>query len=71
MMHKQISQADFFKKSIVLALLAIKLCNSGQGGNITLGVLICLDVVSIKTLDLDAKKGPVSTIEKISTVSKS
>jgi hypothetical protein len=47
MMHKQISQSDFnqnhikmtknsysFLKSIVLALLAIKLCNSGQRGYI-------------------------------------
>jgi hypothetical protein len=38
---------------------------------LTLGVSICLDVVSIETLDLDAKKGSVSTVEKISTVSKS
>ncbi len=39
--------------------------------NLTLGVSICLDVVSIETLDLDTKKKSVSTVEKISTVSKS
>jgi hypothetical protein len=39
--------------------------------NIALGVSICLDVVSISTLDLDTVKKLVSTIEKISTVSKS
>ncbi len=36
-----------------------------------LGVSICLDVVSIETLDLDTEKKSVSTAEKISTVSKS
>ncbi len=38
---------------------------------LTLGVSICLDVVSMETLDLDAKKVSVSMVEKISTVSKS
>jgi hypothetical protein len=38
---------------------------------LSLGVSICLDVVSIETLDLDTKKKSVSTVEKISTVSKS
>ncbi len=38
---------------------------------ISLGVSICLDVVLIETLDLDTKKKSVSTVEKISTVSKS
>jgi hypothetical protein len=33
-----------------------------------LGVSICLDVVSIETLDLDTEKKSVSTVEKISTV---
>ena len=36
-----------------------------------LGVSICLDVVSIETLDLDVVKELVSTVEKISTASKS
>jgi hypothetical protein len=36
-----------------------------------LGVSICLDVVSIETLDLDTEKKSVSTAEKISSVSKS
>ncbi len=35
------------------------------------GVSICLDVVSIETLDLDTDKKLVSTIEKILTISKS
>jgi hypothetical protein len=39
--------------------------------NISLGVSICLDVVSIETLDLDVVKELVSTVEKISTASKS
>ncbi len=38
---------------------------------ISMGVLICLDVVSIETLDLDTGKRLVSTVEKISTLSKS
>ena len=38
---------------------------------IRLGVLICLEVVSIETLDLDTEKKSVSTVEKILTVSKS
>ncbi len=38
---------------------------------VRLGVSICLDVVSIETLDLDTEKNSVSTAEKISTVSKS
>ncbi len=38
---------------------------------ISMGVSICLDVVSIKTLDLDTGKRLVSTVEKISTLSKS
>ncbi len=38
---------------------------------LTLGVSICLDVVSIETLDLDVVKEWVSTVEKISTASKS
>ena len=38
---------------------------------LSLGVSICLDVVSIETLDLDTEKKSVSTAEKISTVSKS
>ncbi len=38
---------------------------------LTLGVSICLDVVSIKTLDLDVVKEWVSTVEKILTASKS
>jgi hypothetical protein len=45
--------------------------SSDQGLIITLGVSICLDRVSIETLDLDTKKQSVSTVEKISTVSKS
>ena len=39
--------------------------------NVRLGVSICLDVVSIETLDLDVVKELVSTVEKISTASKS
>ena len=39
--------------------------------DVGLGVSICLDVVSIETLDLDTEKKSVSTAEKISTVSKS
>ncbi len=39
--------------------------------SISMGVLICLDVVSIETLDLDTGKRLVSTVEKISTLSKS
>ncbi len=38
---------------------------------VTLGVSICLDVVLIETLDLDVVKEWVSTVEKISTASKS
>ncbi len=38
---------------------------------IRLGVLICLDVVSIETLDLDTEKKSVSTAKKISTPKKS
>ena len=38
---------------------------------LSLGVLICLNVISIETLDLDTKKKLVSTVEKISTVLKS
>jgi hypothetical protein len=36
-----------------------------------MGVSICLDMVSIETLDLDTKKWSVSTVEKISTSTKS
>jgi hypothetical protein len=43
---------------------------SSQGIWLSLGVSICLDVVSIETLDLDTEKKSVSTAEKISTVSK-
>jgi hypothetical protein len=35
-----------------------------------MGVSICLDVVSIKTLDLGTKKKSASTVEKISTPKK-
>ncbi len=38
---------------------------------VALGVSICLDVVSIETLDLDTEKKSVSMVKKISTVSKS
>ncbi len=38
---------------------------------LSMGVSICLDVVSIETLDLDTEKKSVSMVEKISTVSKS
>ncbi len=38
---------------------------------ISLGVLICLDRVSIKTLNLDTGRELVSTVEKILTISKS
>jgi hypothetical protein len=41
------------------------------GINVSLGVSIGLDVVSIETLDLDVVKELVSTVEKISTASKS
>jgi hypothetical protein len=34
-----------------------------KGPLVTLGISICLNVVSIETLDLDAKKGSVLTIE--------
>ncbi len=38
---------------------------------ISMGVSICLDVVSIETLDLDTGKRLVSTVEKIRTLPKS
>ncbi len=38
---------------------------------ISMGVSICLNVVSIETLDRDTGKRLVSTVEKISTLSKS
>jgi hypothetical protein len=38
---------------------------------LSMGVSICLDMVSIETLDLDIVKEWVSTVEKISTASKS
>ncbi len=38
--------------------------------SVTLGVSICLDVVSIETLDLDTKKKSVSTVEKILILSR-
>ncbi len=38
---------------------------------LSLGVSICLDMVTIETLDLDTEKKSVSKVEKISTVSKS
>ena len=41
------------------------------GKKLTLGVSICLDRVSIETLDLDTGRELVSTVEKISTLSKS
>ena len=39
--------------------------------SLSLGVLVCLDCVSIETLDNNTVKKLVSTVEKISTVSKS
>jgi hypothetical protein len=39
--------------------------------NLSLGVSICLDVVSIETLNSDTGKKKVLTVEKISTISKS
>jgi hypothetical protein len=38
---------------------------------LSMGVSICLDMVSIETLDLDTKKRSVSTVKKISTSTKS
>ncbi len=37
---------------------------------VALGVSICLDVVWIETLNLDAKKGSVSTVEKLDSFKK-
>jgi hypothetical protein len=42
-----------------------------NGNKISLGVSICLDRVSIESLNLDVVKECVSTVEKISTASKS
>jgi hypothetical protein len=39
--------------------------------SLSMGVSICLDRVSIETLNLDTGREPVSTVEKISTLSKS
>jgi hypothetical protein len=38
---------------------------------LSLGVSVCLDHVSIETLDQDTGKEPISTVEKISTLTKS
>jgi hypothetical protein len=59
-----------FKTGLMKPLNKLKE-NKSVGYDLTLGVSICLDVVSIETLDLAAKKGSVSTVEKILTVSKS
>jgi hypothetical protein len=37
-----------------------------EGKEIGLGVLICLDMVSIETLDLDSSKTDILTVEKVS-----
>jgi hypothetical protein len=37
---------------------------------VSLGVSICLDMLSIGTLDLNISKTDISTVEKISTVQK-
>ena len=65
---------DRFKLRIERFKFSIQLVNpervkkDKKDKKVRLGVSICLDVVSIETLDLDTEKKSVSTVEKISTV---
>ncbi len=69
----KLKQHTFYHSSIcILCILLTKISeNIKQKLNLRLGVLICLDMVSIETLNLDVVKEWVSTVEKISTASKS
>jgi hypothetical protein len=48
-----------------------KFREKGKQSKVSMGVSICLDMVSIESLDLDSFNKDISTFEKLSTASKS